>query len=455
MLSSQTQESEDVCSADSDAAVWPHYELTANPGRAHEFFWLAVQNFSLCSYSFFLLRTNWDMHHSFIHQSRWLSLFVLLLSAQVLAAPFTCKRCGKELFCRTCDSGNSTSSPSGPSSCADEDIKSSAAKSTTDATISEIPEPEAFHPIPYRFSSVERGENGDSLMVEVKVRGRVIDAVQRAEEDGDASTIGLAELIASNLVDMGNLRGIDHVNFKLDEGDQERLPKLFEMVEQKQKQIEFLKKMYLAACGSEVERTIMLRRTIHERVEALTRERAANIDLSKWPDLSYMGMTHLLTAEFQNASLMFDLTAVFQAIQEGNMIQLIITQTLAADEGNHAAAGTVTPVMLAALIPEALFRRSDQTESPNIHLVWGTPPMIYNDQNLPPPLRFNQHDLMNALTAIMNVVSENEQNADLSLHFFTTPQTYIQDNEDLLLLIPDIEHSINRNLPDSAFSSKM
>ncbi|WP_448215386.1 hypothetical protein [Endozoicomonas sp. 2B-B] len=396
------------------------------------------------------------MHHYFIHQSRWLSLFVLLLSAQVLASPCTCERCGKELFCRTCDSGNSTS-PSGPSSSADEDMKSSAAKNTTRATNSEIPDPEAFDPIPYRFSAVEKGENGDSLIVQVKVQSRVIDAIQRAEteKDGDAIAKAVAEQIASNLVDMGNLSGLDHANFKLDEGDQERLPKLFEMVEQKQKQIEFLKKMFLAARGAKVERTIMARSIIHERAEVLTRERAANIDPSQWPNLSYMGMTHLLTAGFQNASLMFDLTAVFQAIQEGNMIQLIITQTLAADEGNQAAAGTVTPVMLAALIPETLLWRREQTESSNIHLVWGTPPMIYNDMNLPPPLRFNQDDLMDALTAIMNVVSENEQNADLSLHFFTTPQTYIENNEDPLLSIPNIEHSINRNLPDSAFSAKM
>ncbi len=398
------------------------------------------------------------MHLYFIHQSRWLSLFVLLLSVQVLASPCTCERCGKELFCRTCDSGNSTS-PSGPSSSADEDMKSSAAKNTTGATNSEIPDPEAFDPIPYRFSAVEKGENGDSLIVQVKVQSRVIDAIQRAEtqEDGNASSKGLAELIASNLVDMSNIRGIDHVNFKLDEGDQERLPKLFEMVEQKQKQMEFLEKMYLAACSAGAGQTLMLKTPIHFRVEALSRERAAKIDPSQWPDLSYMGMTHLLTAEFQNASLMIDLTAVFQTIQEGNMIQLIITQTVAADEGNQAAAGTVTPVMLAAIIPEAFNRYSSCSESTNIHLVWGTPAMLFNDIHLPLPLHFNnQHsNLMNALTAIMNVVSEYEQNADLSLHFFVAPQTYIQNNEDPLLSILNIEHSINRNLPDSAFSAKM
>ncbi|WP_422136444.1 MULTISPECIES: hypothetical protein [unclassified Endozoicomonas] len=374
------------------------------------------------------------MHHYFIHQSRWLSLFVLLLSAQVLASPCTCKRCGKELFCRTCDSGNSTSPPSGPSSSADEDIKSSAAKNTTGATNSEIPDPEAFDPIPYRFSSVEKGENGDSLIVKVKVRGRVIDAIQRAEteEDGDASTKGLAELIASNLVDMSNLREIDHVNFTLDEGDQERLPKLFEMVEQKQKQMKFLEKMYLAARSAGAGQTVMLKTPIHVRVEALSRERAAKIDPSQWPDLSYMGMTHLLTAEFQNASLMFDLTAVFQAIQEGNMIQLIVTRMAVADAGNQAAAGTVTPVMLAAIIPEAFNPCSSCSESTNVHLVWGTPAMLFNDLHLPLPLHFNnQHsNLTNALTAIMNVVSENEHNADLSLHFFMSPQSYIQNDGD-------------------------
>ncbi|WOG27771.1 hypothetical protein [Endozoicomonas sp. 8E] len=334
-------------------------------------------------------------------------------------------------------------------------MKSSAAK-TTGATNSETPNSVELYLKPYRFLSVKR-ENDDTLIVQFKIRDWAIDDIERAktEEDGDACAMAFAEQMASNLVDMRNIiKGINHVNFELEEGDQERLPKLFKMVEQKQKQIEFLQKMYLAAGGAEIERTIT-RGTIHERVEALTHERAANIDPSQWPNLSYMGMTHLLTAEFQNASLMFDLTAVFQAIQEGNMIQLIITQTLAADEGNQAAAGKVTPVMLAALIPEVLFRRSDQTESPNVHLVWGTPPMVYNDMNLPPPLRFNQNDLMDALTAIMNVVSEYEQNADLSLHFFVAPQTYIQNNEDPLSSIPNIEHSLNRNLPDSAFSPKM
>ncbi|WP_422136445.1 MULTISPECIES: hypothetical protein [unclassified Endozoicomonas] len=396
------------------------------------------------------------MHHYFIHQSRWLSLFVLLLSVQVLAAPGTCKRCGKEVFCRTCDSGNSTSPPSGPSSSADEDMKSSAAK-TTGATNSETPNSVELYLKPYRFLSVKR-ENDDTLIVQFKIRDWAIDDIERAEteEDGDACAMAFAEQMASNLVDMRNIiKGINHVNFELEEGDQERLPKLFKMVEQKQKQIEFLQKMYLAALGAEDERAITFRRwTIHERVDALTRERAANIDPSQWPDLSYMGMTHLLTAEFQNASLMFDLTAVFQAIQEGNMIQLIITRMAAADEGNQAAAGTVTPVMLAALIEDPTQRR-DQAESPNVHLVWGALPMIYHDENLPPPLRFNQHDLMDALTAIMNVASEYEQNADLSLHFFVAPQTYIQNNEDPLSSIPDIEHSINRNLPDSAFSAKM
>ncbi|WP_252178247.1 hypothetical protein [Endozoicomonas sp. 4G] len=200
------------------------------------------------------------MHHYFIHQSRWLPLFVLLLSAKVLAQPFTCEKCGKELFCRTCDSGNSTSPPSGTSCCADEDMKSSAAK-TTEATDSETPHPQAFNPIPYNFPSVERGENGDSLIIQVKVKDWAIDAIKRAEaeQDGDACAEAFAEQIASNLVDMRNIaKGINHVNFTLAEGNQERLPKLFGiMVKQKQKQIEFLQKMYLAAGGAEEERTVV------------------------------------------------------------------------------------------------------------------------------------------------------------------------------------------------------
>ncbi|WOG27772.1 hypothetical protein [Endozoicomonas sp. 8E] len=374
------------------------------------------------------------MHHYFIHQSRWLSLFVLLLSAQVLASPFTCKRCGKEVFCRTCDCGNSTSPPSGPSSSADEDMKSSAAKNATGATNFEIPDPGAFDPIPYKFLSVKKGENDDTLIVQVKVKDWAFDAIARAEaeEDGDAYAKALAERIAYSLVDMGHLSGIDHVNFKLEEGDQERLPKLFEMVEQKQKQMEFLEKMSLAARSAGAGQTVLLTLPIHARVEALSRERAAKIDPSQWPDLSYMGMTHLLTAEFQNASLMIDLTSVFQTIQEGNMIQLIVTRMTVADAGNQAAAGTVTPVMLAAIIPEAFNPCSSCSESTNMHLVWGTPAMLFNDMHLPLPLHFNnQHsNLMNALTAIMNVVSENEHNADLSLHFFMSPQTYIQNEGD-------------------------
>ncbi|WP_257274786.1 hypothetical protein [Endozoicomonas sp. SESOKO4] len=407
------------------------------------------------------------MHGYVIHPSRWLSLFVLLLSVKVLAAPCTCERCGKELFCRTCDSGNSTSPPPGSSSCADEDLESSAAKNTTGATSSETPDPDEGYLLPYRFLTVEKDENNDALIVHVKVVRRIIDAIER-EADAYKCVRVLAEQIASNLVDVANLRGLDHVNFKLDEGDRERLPKLFEMVEQKQKQMEFLKKMFLAArrAGAGAEWPIVInhpihvmKSPIHERVETLTQERAAKIDSSQWPDLSDMGMFHLLTAEFQNASLMIDLTSVFQTIQEGNLIQLIITRMAVADGGNQAAASTVTPVMLAAIIPDAftgcsLCSGDGQTDSTYIHLVWGTPTMDINEQNLPLPVRFKQHNLMNVLTAVMNVVSENEHNADLSLHLFTTPRTYvIQDDEYHPLCRLNLRDRINPGLPVSVIAT--
>ncbi|WP_422136452.1 hypothetical protein [Endozoicomonas sp. ALD040] len=377
------------------------------------------------------------MHYYFIHQSRWLSLFVLLSSLQVLATP--CKNCGKEIehgkdeqmFCRTCDSGKSASPPLDPSSSADQSLKSSAAKNATGATNSEKPFPEF---LPFRILSFDADENDDVLVVEAQLSGLAIDAFERG--NGDA----LAEYIAQSQINLAGHMKVDHLKIKFVEGT--RLQQISKMVEQKQKQLELAQKIHQAVLSAgAAEGTKIVKMPIHERVENLTSERAAKIDPSQWPDLSDMGMVHLLTAEFQNSPLMMDLTSVFQAIQQGNMIQLIITRMAVADEGNKTAEGTVTPLIFAAIIPNPFM--AGQTKSADMHLLLGSP-----------PLHVNQDNLMNALTAVMNVVSEHEHNADLSLHFFLSPQINIQDNGDPLSSIPNIENSINPNFPVSGFATK-
>ncbi|WP_252179900.1 hypothetical protein [Endozoicomonas sp. 4G] len=315
-------------------------------------------------------------------------------------------------------------------------MKSSAAQNATAATNSVTPFPDSW-PSNYKVLSTDKNENGEWVN-RYQFRGSVIDTIE--QEDGDETASAWAEIIAHDLIEVARIMGLAYpLGFEFQEED--RLQKLRKMVEQKQKQLHFLQKVHLAVRDAGAEPAI-IKNPIHERAEALTRERAAKVDLSQWADLSAMGMHHLLTAEFHDSAMTMDLTPVFQAIQDGNMIQLIITQT-AADEGNQAAAATASPVMLAAIIPTALNRCPDeQTESTDMHLLLGTL-----------PLHLNQQHLMNALTAIMNTVAENEQNADLSLHFFMTPNTYIYRDDDFRLSCLHHAHLINRNLPVGGLSS--
>ncbi|WP_422136451.1 MULTISPECIES: hypothetical protein [unclassified Endozoicomonas] len=457
----------------------------------------------------FLLRTDWDMHPYFIHQSRWLFLSVLLFSLQVLATP--CRNCGKEsepgkdgqMFCQTCDSWKSAFPPPDPSSSADEGLKSSAAQNTSGATNSEIPAPELY-PVNYNFLFLEKDDN-DELIARVQIGSMLVYAAEREDSDLHATLAELialdlinlydlikldilkferedddydvyatlADLIALNLIDLYDLIKLDVLKVEREEGgsptlldkreDRDRLQNLLGIVEQAQKllevagqgqkqlgrlklrqtQLKFLLKLHQALLSEDTVSVRLIKTPIHEKAESLSRKIAAEIDPSQWPDLSDMGMAHLLSAEFQNSPLTIDLTSVFNAIQQGNMVQLIVTQTTVADEGNQAEAGTVMPVMPVmhgAIIPNPFMNA--QTVPINMHLLLGTL-----------PLHVNQDNLINTLTAIMNILAENEHN--LSLHFFLPPQAYIQDNEDLLLSIPDIEHSINRNLPDSALSPKL
>ncbi|WOG27766.1 hypothetical protein [Endozoicomonas sp. 8E] len=444
------------------------------------------------------------MHPYFIHQSRWLFLSVLLFSLQVLATP--CKNCGKEnepgkirqMFCRTCDSGKSAFPPPDPSSSADEGLKSSAAQNVSGATNSEIPAPELY-PKNYNFLFLEKDDN-DELIARVQIGSMLISAVERKgsdlyatlaelialdlinlydlikldilkfeREEGDVYAT-LAELTALNLIDLYDLIKLDVLKVEREEGDspkpldkreeRDRLQNLLEIVEQVQKllevagqgqlgrlklrqtQLKFLLKLHQALLSEDTVLVRLIKTPAHEKAESLSRKIAEEIDPSQWPDLSDMGMIHLLTAEFQNSPLTMDLTSVFHTIQQGNMVQLIITQMAVADEGNQAVAGTVRPLIHGAIIPNPIM--NTQTVPMNMHLLLGTL-----------PLHVNQDNLMNTLTAIMGMLAENEHNAHLSLHFFLPPQAYIQDNEDPLLSIPDIEHSINRNLPDSELSPKL
>ncbi|WP_252179898.1 hypothetical protein [Endozoicomonas sp. 4G] len=360
------------------------------------------------------------MHRYLIHPLRWLFVSVLLFSVQVLASP--CKHCGKEnkpgkdgqTFCRTCDSGKSAG-----------------------ATNSVTPFPDVY-PLNYRVLPMVKNKNGEWIS-RYQFRSSFIDTIERG--NGDAAAWALAVVIARELVENARLMGLAYpLEFEFQEED--RLQKLRKMVKRKQKQLHFLQKLHLAASNAGAGPAIIMKNPIHERAEALTRQRAETVNLSQWADLPAMGMHHLLTAEFHNSAMTMNLTPVFQAIQDGNMIQLIVTQT-ATDEGNQAAAATASPVMLAAILPAALTTCPyEQRESTDMHLLLGT---------LPQPI--NQHHLMNALTAIMNTVAENEQNADLSLHFFMTPNTYIQREDDFRLSCLHHAHRINSNLPLGGWSS--
>ncbi|WP_448215389.1 hypothetical protein [Endozoicomonas sp. 2B-B] len=428
------------------------------------------------------------MHPYFIHQSRWLFLSVLLFSLQVLATP--CRNCGKEsepgkdgqMFCRTCDSGKLTSPPPSPSSTIDKGLKRSAARmNATEATDDELSDHSESDSSPFGIW-VMSDENEDLLNVQVEVSDRTVDAFER--KDGNAYAKSLAKVLAQNMAKIArNLKVnqldisfkeehhchqkkerrdhqhlhkslaffIRHFQKQLEMQDHQELHnslaffirdfKQMEVRDQLQEQQEMMQKLHQAALGSgAVEKEKM---PIHEKAIALTRERATKIAPSQWPDLSDAGMTLLLSIKYQNDLLMMDLTSVFRAIQEGNMIQLIVTQRVAADEGNQAAAGTTRLFMLGAIMPAPA--TDDDTVSMDMHVLIGTQQ----------PLHVNQQNLMNILIAAKEVAGEYEHGADLSLYFFLSPQINIQINEDPLSSIPDIEHSINRNLPDSALSPKL
>lgn len=352
------------------------------------------------------------MRHYFIHQSRWLFLFVLLSGPQVLANP--CKHCGKEsepgkdgqMFCQTCDSKKFTAPPP------------------------------RVDPSSYSIS-LSKGKNDDELMAQIRVndmaRIHVSDmAVDgAAQEDSDAFTKALAKVIAQDLMEIDENMKVSHLKVKLEESH--HLQKLLKMVDQQLKQLKMsqkLQKLYHAQLNAGALKTEKM--PIHEKLIALNHERAAKIASSQWPSLSDMRMTNLLSAAFQNSQLMMDLTSVFQAIQGGNMIQLLITQSVAADEGSQAAAGRVTPMILGFIIPDPAM--NVHKESTDMHLLTGTR-----------PVQVNQDNLKNVLTDMMKALGENEHNAHLSLHFFLSPPTHLHDNEDPLPPTFNIENSINLN----------
>ncbi|WOG27769.1 hypothetical protein [Endozoicomonas sp. 8E] len=343
------------------------------------------------------------MHPYFIHQSRWLFLSFLLFSLQVSATP--CKNCGKErtpgkdgqMFCQTCDSGKSASPPDGPSS-------GKAAGATNDETAA-TPE---LDPTTYSLFFVK---DEDALMTQVLISEASLAAAE--EEGGDAFVKAFAKRVVRNLVDTARNMNVSHMVVRTDKWDKQI------------KQVEMMQKVRQAQLSAGAEKTNKV--PIHEKAKALTIERGMKMDPSQWPDLSDLGMTHLLSVEFQNSPPVIDLTSVFQAIQEGNMIQLFITKTLAADEGNQAAARTVTTMLGGSIIPDPAM--DGNAESTAMHLLTGLV-----------PLRVNQQNLMNVLMATMEIIAENAHNADLSLHFFLSPPINIQDNEDPLLLTPDIDY---------------
>ncbi len=391
------------------------------------------------------------MRHYFIHLARWFFLFILLFSLKVSASP--CKNCGKEnepgkdpqMLCQACDCEKLTSLASSPSSPANEGLKNSAAKKdATGATNDEIPVPPKLDPSPYGIW-LTKDENEGSLKARIQVSDETLDAFER--EDGNAYARAVAKILALNMTEIAedmdvneldvSLEGEHHCQKKMERRDPQNLHKSLKFFMRR-----FQKQMKKGA-HSQLERFQELHQAqlnagalqikkmpIHKKATALTHKRTARIDPSQWPNLSDMGMTLLLSAEFQNSQLMMDLTSVFQAIQEGNMIQLIITRMVVADEGNKAAAATVKPILLGAIIPDPAM--NGHTESTDMHLLIGRL-----------PVHVNQDNLMNVLTAIMQALGKRRRNAHLSLHFFLSPQMSIQDIEDPLPSTINIEHSIN------------
>ncbi|WOG27763.1 hypothetical protein [Endozoicomonas sp. 8E] len=295
-------------------------------------------------------------------------------------------------------------------------------------------------------------------MARVQVSDKTMDAFER--EDGKAYAKAVAKLLSRNMDKIAGNMKVDQLDMCFEEehhdhkkrerqDHQHRHKSLAYFVYHFEKQMKWqcreeqmgmMQKLHQAALGAgalETENS-----PIHEKARTLTRERVTKIEPLQWPNLSGIGMTLLLSTEFQNDQLTMDLTSVYQAIQEGSMIQLIITQTVAANEGNQAAAGIPLWLMLGAIIPDPAM--NGDKESTDMQLLIGTQK----------PLQVNQQNLMNVLIATMEIAGQNEHNADLSLHFFLSPQINIQDNEDPLPPIPNIENSINPNLPVSGFATK-
>ncbi|WP_252177540.1 hypothetical protein [Endozoicomonas sp. 4G] len=339
------------------------------------------------------------------------------------------------MFCQTCNSGKFTFTSHDPSSFANKGLKSSIAgknssarksvsgKKTTQATNPEIPAPEL-------------DSSSFTILLMKDEDGRVVAHVQLSDMAWDAIERGggkqLLETIDKTLRGIRTSMKLTHL--KVVRERRGHLKKV--LVNQNNKKTVLKLRQALLSAGAEEIRRI----PIHDSAIALTLEKARKIRESQWPNLSGTGMVELVTAEFQSVPLM-DLSSVFQAIQAGNMIPLIITSTEAAHEGNQAAAGTVTSVMLGAIIADPA---NSHTGSTDMLLLMGNQ-----------PLHITQNNLMNILTAIVNALGEDMHNVHSSLHLLETPQTHNQDNPDHLSSVPNIEDWINRapNLGGSAGGS--
>ena len=329
------------------------------------------------------------MHHYFVHQSRWLLLLTFLLSLQVLADP--CINCGRKLepgkggkmACRACNSEMFVSPSPSPSPSANEDSRGDSArpkapKLTIYDAIAYLPSTEQESYI----ARISLGEDEDLLVAEIQANAMTLDTA--AEDVGD------------------ELRVIADDPFK--------------MSAQQEKQLEVLQKLHQAQVHAGADETKVI--PAHKIMAALTEERAEKIIQSPWStDLLGIGLTHLVSAVFQNTQLVIDLTSLIQSIQQGHAIQLIITHMVVAEEGNQAAAGTITPVMFGAIIPDPTM--NDHTEHTDMHMLLGGQ-----------PVHVNQHTLLNVLIAVMKALGEKVQNAQLSLHIFQCPQMDTRDKED-------------------------
>ncbi|WP_252177539.1 hypothetical protein [Endozoicomonas sp. 4G] len=351
------------------------------------------------------------MNHHFVYQSRWLFLLVLLFSLQTMAT--NCDKCGKDkepgqngqTLCRTCDSESEEGQ-----ACAPEKLPSSGPSSDR-MWVAE--------------GKDEEGEEDESaLIAEIQLDDKDLDAINK--EHGDTFTQGSSQEISQKLLEIAN-----------DLMERQQQTQL-EIEEQRQKEREMLQKLQQALISAGADQREKQR--IHEQIIGLTQQRSMAITQSTWStDLSGMGLFYLSSADLQNAQLMMDLTGVFQAIQEGDTIQLIITHTQVANEGSQAAAGTITPVLLGAIIPDPDVH--SRTRFTNMHLLIGTA-----------PVHVTRNNLMSVLIAAMNTLRENVSTGHLTLHFFLSPQVYSQDNLDFLPPAPDFD-PFDRNFPAGDFAT--